>query len=287
MQPAGFNLKHRDRYIHRQVRERERSVKGSYQNLPLKLLQITIKYKQPDFKRLSKTYEQTLHLKRIRVCAKLLQSFMTLCSPTDCNPPGFSVHGILQARILESQPFSSPGDLPDPGIEPRSPRATGEAQERQGSSANIQQLNSLKILISGSLLHSFRLSSSEKQFFKPLLFAKSQARLRGFRYNQMSISATEFFPSNFFFFFWCMCVCVKKKKSIKLTLSVISKSTDQYCQSQAHCSATDRWEPCPSLSCLSEAPHPPHNTPRPPLLPAPGTPSVFCFYKFDYFRYRL
>ena len=101
MQPAGFNLKHRDRYIHRQVRERERSVKGSYQNLPLKLLQITIKYQQPDFKRLSKTYEQTLHLKRIRVCAKLLQSFMTLFSPTDCNPPGFSVHGILQARILE------------------------------------------------------------------------------------------------------------------------------------------------------------------------------------------
>ena len=28
------------------------------------------------------------------------------------------VHGILQARILE---FSSPGDLPNPGIEPRSP----------------------------------------------------------------------------------------------------------------------------------------------------------------------
>ena len=23
------------------------------------------------------------------------------CDPTDCNPPGFSVHGTLQARILE------------------------------------------------------------------------------------------------------------------------------------------------------------------------------------------
>ena len=31
-----------------------------------------------------------------------------------------TVHGILQARILEF-PFPSPGDLPDPGIEPRSP----------------------------------------------------------------------------------------------------------------------------------------------------------------------
>ena len=25
----------------------------------------------------------------------------TLCNPMDCSPPGSSVHGILQARILE------------------------------------------------------------------------------------------------------------------------------------------------------------------------------------------
>ena len=29
------------------------------------------------------------------------QSFPTLCDPMDCSPPGSSVHGILQARILE------------------------------------------------------------------------------------------------------------------------------------------------------------------------------------------
>ena len=28
------------------------------------------------------------------------QSCPTLCDPTDDSPPGFSVHGILQARIL-------------------------------------------------------------------------------------------------------------------------------------------------------------------------------------------
>ena len=39
----------------------------------------------------------------------------------DHSPPSSSVHGVLQARILEAVPFSSPGDLPDPGIEPRSP----------------------------------------------------------------------------------------------------------------------------------------------------------------------
>ena len=39
--------------------------------------------------------------------AKLLQSCPTLCSPMDCSPPGFSVHGILQARILEWVAISS------------------------------------------------------------------------------------------------------------------------------------------------------------------------------------
>ena len=39
------------------------------------------------------------------------QSCPTLCDPKDCRPPGSSVHGILQARILEwvAIPFSDPG----------------------------------------------------------------------------------------------------------------------------------------------------------------------------------
>ena len=35
------------------------------------------------------------------VHAKLLQSYLTLCDPMDCSPPGSFVHEILQARILE------------------------------------------------------------------------------------------------------------------------------------------------------------------------------------------
>ena len=50
----------------------------------------------------------------------LLLSCLTLCNPMDYSPLGSSVHGILQARILEWVPFPSPGDLPDPGIEPSS-----------------------------------------------------------------------------------------------------------------------------------------------------------------------
>ena len=33
------------------------------------------------------------------VCMRA-QSCPTLCDPVDCSPPGFSVHGILQSRIL-------------------------------------------------------------------------------------------------------------------------------------------------------------------------------------------
>ena len=33
--------------------------------------------------------------------AKTLQSCPTLSDPMDCGPPGSSVHGIFQARVLE------------------------------------------------------------------------------------------------------------------------------------------------------------------------------------------
>ena len=36
------------------------------------------------------------------------QSCPTLCDPMDCNPPGSSVHGIVQARTLEWVAISSP-----------------------------------------------------------------------------------------------------------------------------------------------------------------------------------
>ena len=53
--------------------------------------------------------------------SEVAQSCLTLSDPTDCSLPGSSIHGIFQARVLEWLPFPSPGDLPDPRIEPRSP----------------------------------------------------------------------------------------------------------------------------------------------------------------------
>ena len=78
------------------------------------------------------------------VTVKVIQS-----CPTVCNPMEYTVLGILQARILEWVPFSrrrsllqetfpSPGDLPNPGIEPRSPKLQADSlpAEPQGKPKN-------------------------------------------------------------------------------------------------------------------------------------------------------
>ena len=49
------------------------------------------------------------------------QSCPTLCDPMDCCPPGFSLHGILQARILEWVAIAFSRDHPNTGIEPKCP----------------------------------------------------------------------------------------------------------------------------------------------------------------------
>ena len=48
------------------------------------------------------------------MCAKLLHSCLTLWNPMDTSPPGSSVHGSLQARILEwvAMPFSRGSSWP-------------------------------------------------------------------------------------------------------------------------------------------------------------------------------
>ena len=72
-----------------------------------------------------KWFEQSTILNHIPqshvyVCAKSLQSCPSLCYPMDCSPPGSSVHGILQGRIVEWVAIPPSRDLLDPGIEPAS-----------------------------------------------------------------------------------------------------------------------------------------------------------------------
>ena len=60
-----------------------------------------------------------------------------LC-PTLCDTMDYTVHGILQTRILK--PFPSPGDHPNPGIEPRSPALQADSlpAEPSGKPQNTQ-----------------------------------------------------------------------------------------------------------------------------------------------------
>ena len=65
----------------------------------------------------------------------------------DCSPPGSSVHGILQASILQWAAISSSGDFPNPGIKPESPVSPALAgrfltAESPGKSHTTQQFHS-------------------------------------------------------------------------------------------------------------------------------------------------
>ena len=70
------------------------------------------------------------------------------CDPMDCSLPGSFVHGILQARILGWVSISSPGDLPNPGIEPRSPALQADPlpTELQGKTFDTVKMSKTKLL---------------------------------------------------------------------------------------------------------------------------------------------
>ena len=59
--------------------------------------------------------------------SEVTQSCPTLCDPIDCGLSGSSVHGFFQQECWSGLPFPSPGDLPDPGIEPGSPSLQADA----------------------------------------------------------------------------------------------------------------------------------------------------------------
>ena len=59
----------------------------------------------------SKFQESWPQIHHVKVKMLVAQSCLTPCNPKDCSPPGSSVHGILQARILEwiTIPFLTQG----------------------------------------------------------------------------------------------------------------------------------------------------------------------------------
>ena len=71
---------------------------------------------------------------QVQVQVKITQFCLTPCKLMDCGPPVSSVHGILQARILEWVAIPFLVNLPTPGIEPRSPTLQADSlpDEPQG-----------------------------------------------------------------------------------------------------------------------------------------------------------
>ena len=61
------------------------------------------------------------------VCVLVAQSCPTLCDPMDYSPPGSSSMEFSRQEYWDGLPFPSPRDLPDPGIEPRSPALQADA----------------------------------------------------------------------------------------------------------------------------------------------------------------
>ena len=76
---------------------------------------------------------------QINVCVLIAQSCHTLCNSMDISLPGSSVNGNFQQEYCSGLTFSSPGDLPDPGIEPRSPTSQADAlpSEPQGKPSKL------------------------------------------------------------------------------------------------------------------------------------------------------
>ena len=81
--------------------------------------------------------------------AQLLSCVRLFCDPMDCGLPGSSVHGIPQEGYWSGLPLPSPGDLPNPGIEPLPPKSlalagrffTTEPPRKPIPKSNIKQID--------------------------------------------------------------------------------------------------------------------------------------------------
>ena len=62
-----------------------------------------------------------LFFKPPMVTCSVAELCLTLCNHVDCSLPGSFVHGVFRQEYWSVLLFPSPGDLPNPGIEPRSP----------------------------------------------------------------------------------------------------------------------------------------------------------------------
>ena len=86
------------------------------------------------------------------ICVLVTQLYPTLGDPMNCSPPGSSVHGVLQVRILEWITIFFSRGSPGPGIEPGSPPLQADSLPSEPSAAcdlgeNKTQLSQYSVII--------------------------------------------------------------------------------------------------------------------------------------------
>ena len=88
------------------------------------------------------TVYEMFHRRTLCVCVHLVaQSCLTLCDPIDCSLPGSSVHGDSPGKNTEVGCHAPPpGDLPNPGIEPRSPTLQEDSLQYEPPGKPIEEL---------------------------------------------------------------------------------------------------------------------------------------------------
>ena len=103
------------------------------------------------------------HCQKLKWCAGGLVGTSCLTLVMLCSLPGSSVHGDFQARILEWVAISSPGNLPNPGIDLSSPTLQAgslltELQGKHTAEINSGMFKTLELASSNFLRITFNLS---------------------------------------------------------------------------------------------------------------------------------
>ena len=94
----------------------------------------------------------------------------------------YTVHGILQARMLERVAFPSLGHLPNPGIEPRSPSLQvdflpAEPQGKPTISQSLLKLMSMELIMPSKHVQPYATMCNHDQYLISELFHHPQKKL--------------------------------------------------------------------------------------------------------------
>ena len=103
-----------------------------------------------------------------RAVCLIAQSCLTLGDPLHCSPTGSSVHGDPPGILHWSGlPFPSPEDLPNPGIEPRSPSLQADSLPSEPSGTQAISRTKCPILTFSSLDRHTQMVHSKPIFITP------------------------------------------------------------------------------------------------------------------------